>query len=55
VQRLAMATGRPLKLVAPDVIARTTAQMRTADAGSARMHLASVRRILDREEPDYRT
>lgn len=53
VQRLAMATGRPLKLVPQDVIDRTTAQMKVADAASPRLHLASIRRILDREEPDY--
>ena len=53
VQRLAMATGRPLKLVPQDVIERTSAQMRTTDPSSARLHMASVRRILDREEPDY--
>jgi ribulose-5-phosphate 4-epimerase/fuculose-1-phosphate aldolase len=54
-QRLALSTGRPLKLVPPDVAARTAAQMREADSESPRLHLASLRRQLDREAPDYAT
>ncbi len=54
VQRLAMATGRPLRKVDPDVAARTAAQMRAEDSSSARLHLESVKRILDRHEPEYR-
>lgn len=54
VQRLALSTGRRLKEVAPDVIARTAAQMRDECGDSARLHLDSVRRILDREAPEYR-
>jgi ribulose-5-phosphate 4-epimerase/fuculose-1-phosphate aldolase len=53
VQRLAMATGRPLKPVPPEMAARTYAQMRAGDAESARLHLESVKRILAREAPDY--
>lgn len=53
VQVRAMSTGRPLQPV-PDEIARKTAgQMREGDAESARLHLESVKRILDRHEPDY--
>ncbi len=55
VQRLAMSTGRPLKEVAPDVIAHTAAQMRQTDGESARLHMASIHRILEREQPDYRS
>ena len=54
VQRLALSTGRRLKEVAPDVIARTAAQMREGDGEAARLHLASVKRLLDREVPEYR-
>lgn len=53
-QCLAMSTGRPLKPVDPDVAMRTHLQMRAGDADSARQHLASVQRILDAAEPDYR-
>lgn len=54
VQRLALSTGRKLKEVALDVIARTAAQMREGDSESARLHMESIKRILDREAPDYR-
>ena len=50
---LCYATGRPLRL-APDHVARTTAQQ-WADYGQLAVdHLAEVRAILDIEEPDYR-
>ncbi len=54
VQRLAQSTGRKLMEVAPEVIEHTAAQMRSGDGEAARMHLESVKRILDRDEPDYR-
>ncbi|HEY8612296.1 MAG TPA: aldolase [Roseomonas sp.] len=53
VQRLALATGRPLKAVSKEVAERTYAQMRSGDSESARLHLESVKRVLSREEPDY--
>ena len=52
-QRLAMATGRPLKPVPETVAARTAAQMREGDGESARLHLESVKRILAKSEPDF--
>ncbi len=52
-QRLAMATGRPLKAVPEEVAARTAAQMREGDGESARLHLESVKRILAKIEPDF--
>ena len=55
VQRMAQATGRPLKIVAPDVAARTFAQMMDEGRESARLHLHSIKRVLDREQPEYRT
>jgi ribulose-5-phosphate 4-epimerase/fuculose-1-phosphate aldolase len=55
VQRLAMSTGRKLKDVSPEVIAHTAAQMRLGDGESARLHLESVKRILDQDVPGYRT
>jgi ribulose-5-phosphate 4-epimerase/fuculose-1-phosphate aldolase len=55
VQRLAQATGRRLKAVPPEVAARTATQMREEGGrDSARLHLESVKRTLDREAPEYR-
>lgn len=54
VQRLAQATGRALKAVAPEVAARTYAQMMAEGRESAALHLASIKRVLDREQPDYK-
>ncbi|MDI3308366.1 MAG: hypothetical protein QJR07_14840, partial [Acetobacteraceae bacterium] len=53
VQRLAMATGRPLKPVPKEVAEKTYAQMREGDRESARLHLESIKRILVKEEPDF--
>ncbi len=53
VQVKAMSTGRRLCPVAPEVARRTAEQMRAGDAESARLHLASVRRTLAKEEPDF--
>lgn len=55
VQCIAMSTGRPVVAVAPDIAAVTARQMREGDRESARLHLESARRILDREEPEYRS
>lgn len=55
VQCIAMSTGRPLIPVAPDIAAATAKQMRDGDAASALQHLESLKRILDREEPSYRS
>ncbi len=54
-QRLALSTGRPLKPVPDHLAAMTAQQMRQGDRESARLHLESVKRTLDREAPDYRT
>jgi ribulose-5-phosphate 4-epimerase/fuculose-1-phosphate aldolase len=53
-QRLALATGRPLKPVRPEVAARTFRQMMDEGRDSARLHLQSIKRVLDREQPEYR-
>jgi ribulose-5-phosphate 4-epimerase/fuculose-1-phosphate aldolase len=53
VQRLAQSTGLPLKPIDPQTAQKTYAQMRDGDRDSARRHLASVRRLLDRERSDY--
>ncbi|MBW3097039.1 aldolase [Pseudohoeflea coraliihabitans] len=54
VQCLAMSTGRPIIPVSPEVARLTAAQMQGEDEQSARMHLESMHRILERQEPDYR-
>ncbi len=51
-QVLAMSTGRKLCPVPPEIAQHTATQMR-GDTGSAALHLASLRRRLDREEPEY--
>ncbi len=53
VQVKALSTGRRLIPVAPDVAARTVAQMREGDAESARLHLDSIKRVLLREDPSF--
>ena len=53
VQVIAMSTGRPLKAVAPDIAAKTAHQMTLGTRDSAGLHLESIKRILDRDEPDY--
>ena len=54
VQRMAQATGRALLAVPAAMAERTYRQMRDGDTESARLHLESVKRILDRAAPDYR-
>jgi ribulose-5-phosphate 4-epimerase/fuculose-1-phosphate aldolase len=53
VQLRAMSSGRPLLPVAPAIAQRTYEQMRDGDAESARLHLESVKRILQRDAPDF--
>ncbi|WP_037075418.1 aldolase, partial [Rhizobium sp. PDO1-076] len=54
VQLKAMSSGRKLLPVLPDVTAEAARQMRERDPESARMHLQSIRRVLDRQTPGYR-
>ena len=54
VQVIAQSTGRPVVPVPRAIAEVTYAQMREGDGESARLHLESLKRILDREEPDYR-
>lgn len=55
VQVKAMSTGRKLIPVPENIAVAAARQMREGDPESARMHLASIRRVLDREAPAYRT
>ena len=52
-QVLARATGLPLRRLPQAVVDRTVEQFR-ADRTSAPLHFAALKRVLDREEPDYR-
>ena len=55
VQRLAQSTGRVLKPVPKEIAEKTARQMRESDGyESARLHLESIKRTLDREQPEYR-
>jgi ribulose-5-phosphate 4-epimerase/fuculose-1-phosphate aldolase len=51
-QVLAMATGRPLKRVPDDEIRRTIAEFASYE-NQAELHFAALKRMLDRDEPDY--
>ncbi len=54
VQLKAMSTGRPLLPVKPEVAAAAARQMRDGDPESTRLHLESIKRVLDRKDPDYK-
>ncbi|WP_341911692.1 aldolase [Ferrovibrio terrae] len=54
VQVIAESTGRKLMPVPKSIAETTYKQMREGDGESARLHLESMKRLLDREEPDYR-
>jgi ribulose-5-phosphate 4-epimerase/fuculose-1-phosphate aldolase len=53
VQCLALATGRQVLPVPTHIAEATARQMRGGDDESARLHLASLKRTLDAEEPAY--
>lgn len=55
VQVLAQSTGRKLIPVPKHIAEATYRQMREGDDESARLHLESVKRELDREQPDYKS
>ncbi|WP_102325532.1 class II aldolase/adducin family protein [Komagataeibacter saccharivorans] len=52
-QYLARTMGAPLRAVAPDVVARAVGQMVTERETSAAVHLAAMKRRLDRLLPGY--
>lgn len=53
-QVIAMSTGRKLKLVGDNLAAQARDQILEHNDLYARIHFTSLRRILDREAPDYR-
>jgi ribulose-5-phosphate 4-epimerase/fuculose-1-phosphate aldolase len=52
-QVLAMRTGLPLKHVSPAIAEATRQQIAGCEAHAAATHFTALKRILDREEPDY--
>ncbi len=52
-QLLAHGSGRPLKVVLQEIAAGTRAQM-DAERQQSELHLAALKRILDREQPGWR-
>lgn len=52
-QIVAMSTGRPLRRIRQDIAEATFQQMQSDRDDQAHHHLAAIKRILDREEPDY--
>jgi len=52
-QLLGQSTGRPLKLVPAEIAAATRAQM-DAERQQSDLHMAALKRILDREQPGWR-
>ncbi len=53
-QLLAMQTGRGLQPVSAPVVAEVLARVDSAGPGYANKQLAAMKRVLDKEEPDFR-
>lgn len=53
-QLLAMQSGQPLQAV-PDRLARPVMEATLADANHGDVFLTAIKRVLDKEEPDYRS
>jgi ribulose-5-phosphate 4-epimerase/fuculose-1-phosphate aldolase len=49
----ALQTGQPLKRIPQDIVAHTASQTSRGTSPGAVRHFASLKRILDRHEPDY--
>ncbi|MGF6508253.1 ribulose-5-phosphate 4-epimerase/fuculose-1-phosphate aldolase [Paraburkholderia sp. 32] len=54
VERLALSTGVPLKPVDPQIARLTFEQMESGAEEASQLHLESIKRRLDKLEPDYR-
>ena len=51
-QVLAMSTGKPLRQVSETVAEKTGRQM-NEESAQAQLHLAALKRLLDRDEPGW--
>ncbi|WP_158803862.1 MULTISPECIES: aldolase [unclassified Acidisoma] len=52
-QLLAMSSGRPLLPIPDEIASRVATQIAVGQGESARLHLESVKRILEREDPAF--
>jgi hypothetical protein len=53
-QVMAMQTGKPLRIV-PESVAMKTGRQMQEESGQARHHFAALKRLLDRDEPGWRS
>jgi ribulose-5-phosphate 4-epimerase/fuculose-1-phosphate aldolase len=53
VQLLAMSSGRPLLPIPDEIAQRVATQIAAGQSESARLHLESVKRVLEREDPAF--
>ncbi len=51
---LARAIGGPLRKLPEETVRSTAAMIQSESGEQAERHFAALKRILDREEPDYR-
>ncbi len=54
-QVIARSTGLPFRRLPDEVVEQTKEQFRTSNTDSAPLHFDSLKRILDKEEPDYKS
>lgn len=54
-QVIAMSTGKPLRPISNNLAAKVAHDIEECTQDFAELHFASLKRILDREEPDYAT
>jgi len=52
---LARSTGLPLRRLPEDIIEKTVQQFAHGNTETAAVHFESLKRLLDRDEPDYKT
>ncbi len=52
-QVLAMSTGRPLKMVAPEIAHKTMQQIQLESANAAQLHFAALKRLLNYANSNY--
>ncbi|MBT3974304.1 MAG: hypothetical protein HOE99_10880, partial [Acidiferrobacteraceae bacterium] len=53
-QVLARSTGRPFRVIPDEIVARTRRQVDKELPKLAQRHFTALKRMLDRQEPDYR-
>jgi len=53
-QVIARSTGLPFRRLPDEIVERTKQQFKTSNTDSAPLHFNALKRILDKEEPDYK-